>query len=151
MPLTVRLATEEDLDAIAEMAETNIIDTLPHLTYDRQRVVDTVTEYLTTAEPTIFVAEDSDGYVTGMLVSSIQQYRAAAGLFTTQEVLFVRPGSRGTRAAAALMKHLIAWSKSLGAIEIIGGVDNGFQPDRTARFLGHFGFKTVGYAMKRML
>jgi L-amino acid N-acyltransferase YncA len=151
MPITVRLATEDDLDAIAEMAERNVVDTLPHLTFDRQRVVDTVTEYLTTAEPTIFVAEDGAGHVTGMLVSSIQQYRAASGLFTTQEVLFVSPGARGTRAAAALMKHLIAWSKSLGAIEIIGGVDNGFQPDRTARFLGHFGFEMVGYAMKRRL
>ncbi len=151
MPITVRLATEDDLDAIAEMAERNVVDTLPHLTFDRQRVVDTVSEYLTTAEPTIFVAEDGAGHVTGMLVSSIQQYRAASGLFTTQEVLFVSPGARGTRAAAALMKHLIAWSKSLGAIEIIGGVDNGFQPDRTAKFLGHFGFETVGYAMKRRL
>ena len=87
----------------------------------------------------------------GLTLSSINDYRAASGLFTTQEVLFVRPEKRGSRAAVLLMKNLIAWSRKVGAKEIVGGNDNEFNSERTAAFLGHFGFKRVGYAMKMVL
>lgn len=102
------------------------------------------------AAPTIFVVE-KDRAVIGFLLADMYSYRASKGIFVTQEVLFVRPEHRGTRAAVALMKHLIAWSKMLGAKEIIGGNDNDFQSERTARFLEHFGFERVGFAMRRVM
>lgn len=146
----VRLALEEDFPAIVEMARLNIEETRSDLGFDEYLAWKTCYEYLDTAEPTIFVCEDK-GQVVGLTLSSINAYRASAGLFTTQEVLFVRPEKRGTRAAVLLMKNLIDWSKQLGAKEIIGGNDNEFNSDRTAAFLEHFGFRRVGYAMKRVL
>lgn len=146
----VRLALEEDFPAIVEMARLNIEETRPDLAFDEHLAWETCYSYLDSAEPTIFVCEDK-GQVIGLTLSSINAYRAAAGLFTTQEVLFVRPEKRGTRAAVLLMKNLIDWSKQLGAKEIIGGNDNEFNSDRTAAFLEHFGFRRVGYAMKRVL
>lgn len=146
----VRLALEEDFPAIVEMARLNIEETRPDLGFDEYLAWKTCYEYLDTAEPTIFVCEDK-GQVVGLTLSSINAYRASAGLFTTQEVLFVRPEKRGTRAAVLLMKNLIDWSKQLGAKEIIGGNDNEFNSDRTAAFLEHFSFRRVGYAMKRVL
>lgn len=145
----VRLALESDADAIVEMARTNMEQTRPTLTFDEGRCRATIASYLRHASPTIWVAEDKAGDTTGFLVADFYEYRAASGIFTTQEVLFVRPDKRGTRAATILMKELVAWSEMLGAKEILGGNDNEFNSERTARFLEHFGFKRVGFSMRR--
>jgi L-amino acid N-acyltransferase YncA len=96
----------------------------------------------------MFVAE-KDGIVIGLLVATLNEYRHAEGLYTTQEVIYVDEAHRGGRAATLLMKQLIAWSEEIGAIEITGGNDNGFQSERTAAFLEHFGFERVGFFMRR--
>ena len=71
--------------------------------------------------------------------------------FTVQRVMFVRRGHRGSRAAVLLMKTFIAWSRRLGAREIIGGNDNEFNSERTAKFLEHFGFERVGFSLRMLL
>jgi L-amino acid N-acyltransferase YncA len=148
--MRVRLALPGDEDVIVAMARTNMEQTRPTLTFDEARCRATVRRYLDHADPTIFVAE-KDGEVIGMLVANFYEYLAASGLFVTQEVLFVQPDKRGTRAAALLMKQLISWAEELGAVEIVGGNDNEFQSERTARFLEHFGFKRVGITMRRAM
>lgn len=148
--MLVRLALEADFDVIVEMARANIAETRPEMGFDAHTAYETCYSYLDKADPTIFVVEDQRE-VIGMLLAAIHGYRAATGLWTSQEVLFVRPDKRGTRAAVLLMKHLVAWSERLGAKEIIGGNDNSFQSERTAQFLEHFGFKRVGYAMRRQV
>lgn len=148
--MLVRLALESDTDAIIEMSRENCEISTPHLTFSEAKVRETVGYYLDTADPTIFVCEH-DREVVGMLVATINGYRQADGLFTTQEVLFTRRDKHGPRAAVLLMKHLVAWSQQLGAIEITGGNDNGFKSERTAAFLEHFGFERVGYSMRRKL
>ena len=147
--MRVRLALESDIDDLAEMTREAMAETRPWLAYDDDEARDTFHKYLDTAEPTIFVAEQND--LVGMSVVSIQQYRTASGLFVVQEVLFVRPGSRGTRAAALLMKQLVAWSASLGAKEIVSGNDSDIKSEQVARFLGRMGFANVGFAMRRVL
>lgn len=146
----VRLALEGDTEAIVEMARMNCELSTPHLEFSADKVRDTVRRYLDHAETTMFVVEDKREAVA-LLVATINEYRHAYGLYTTQEVLFVRPAKRGTRAAALLTKELIRWSNALGAIEITGGNDNKFNSERTARFLAHFGFEQVGFFMRRMV
>ena len=145
--MLVRLGLEQDADAVIELARQNLAETRPELGFEEGRAYQTYFEYIDTAEPTIFVVEDRRE-VIGFLLTSILAYRASAGHYTTQEVLFVRPDKRGTRAAVLLMKHLISWSRSIGAREIIGGNDNSFQSERTEGFLRHFGFERVGTAMR---
>lgn len=147
--MQVRLALEDEEDLIVAMARTNMA-TRPTLTFDEQRCRETFRSYIREASPTIWVAEDKNG-AAGMLVADFYLYRAASGLFTTQEVLFVKPERRGGRAAALLMKTLIDWSRELGANEIVGGNDNEFNSEQTAKFLGRFGFERVGYAMRKAL
>ena len=147
--MRVRLALESDIDELAALTREAMAETRPWLDYDDHAARETFYGYLDTAEPTIFVAED-DGALVGMSVASIQQYRTASGLFVVQEVLFVCPGSRGTRAAVLLMKQLVAWSASLGAKEIISGNDSGIKSEQVARFLGRMGFSRVGFAMRRV-
>lgn len=145
--MRVRLAVEADEAVLLEMIRANTA-TRPTLTFNEGRARRTFQTYLTQASPTIFVCEDR-GEVIGLMVCDFAEHRAADGHFVAQEVLYVRPDKRGTRAAALLMFELIAWAETIGANEIIGGNDNEFNSDRTARFLGRFGFKRVGHTMRR--
>ena len=147
--MQVRLALEDEEDLIVEMARINM-KTRPTLTFDEARCRQTFRDYIREASPTIWVAEDKNG-VAGMLVADFYLHRAASGIFTSQEVLFVKPERRGGRAAAMLMKTLIDWSREIGANEIVGGNDNEFNSEQTARFLGRFGFERVGHAMRKVL
>lgn len=146
----VRLALEEDFDAIVEMARMNIAETRPGMVFNEERCRRTLRSYIDRASPTFYVVEEHRK-VIAFLTCDFYEYRAADGLFTTQEVLFTLPERRGSRAAAILMKQLIAWSEQLGAREIVGGNDNEFNSERTARFLEHFGFERVGFSMRRTM
>lgn len=146
----VRLALESDTDAIMEMARENVESTRPTLTFNKAKCLGMIWSYLTEASPTIWVVEHKRE-VIALMLAEIYQYRAMDGLYTTQEVLYVKPENRGSRASALLMKNLIAWSERLGAKEIIGGNDNEFNSERTARFLEHFGFQRVGFTMRRTM
>lgn len=145
----VRLGLESDEDTIVELTRMNVEETVPDVGFNPDKVRQVYRKYIATANPTIFVVEDRRE-VIAFLLATMSEYRFTDGLYTTQEVLFVRPDKRGTRAAVILVKQLIAWSEALGAKEITGGNDNSFQSERTAKFLEHFGFKNVGFFMRRV-
>ncbi len=136
-----------DIPEIVELSRMNCEISTPHLTFSEEKVIETCQSALR-ASPTMFVVEENRK-VIALLVATINEYRHASGIFTTQEVLFVRPDRQGSRAAVLLMKELIRWSEMLGAIEITGGNDNDFKSERTAKFLAHFGFEKVGFFMRR--
>lgn len=144
----VRLAVENDADAVVDLARMNAAETRAGLTFNADKTYRSFFGYIDKASPTFFVVEEKRE-VFGFMVAEFYEYRAFDGLFVTQEVMFIRPDKRGTRASVLMMKHLIAWSKQLGAKEIIGGNDNGFNSERTAKFLEHFGFERVGFSMRR--
>lgn len=145
----VRLALPSDEDAVIDLARRQVAETLPHLDFDEAITRRTFRRYLDTADPTIFVAVDN-GQIIGHLMALMHTYAFTSGLFTVQEVLFVLPVKRGTRAAALLMREFTRWSDQLGARENIGGNSNKFHSEQTAKFLGRFGFEIVGYSMKRV-
>ena len=146
----VRLAMPEDEDAIVEMARENMTSTCPEMTFDEYKCRATIHRYLDTASPTFWVVEHKREAIA-FLEGDMYEYEAAEGFFTVQKVLYVAPAHRGTRAALLLMKNFVAWSQRLGAKAIIGGNDNSFKSERTAKFLEHFGFEKVGFAMRRVL
>lgn len=146
----VRLALESDADAIVEMGRVNCEQTCAPDTYSEARARQLIVQYLETGNPTFFVVEEQRRAI-GFLMARASLFDHRDGFFTTQSVLFVQPEKRGTRAAVLLMKHFVAWSQDIGAAAIIGGNDNGFQSDRTAKFLEHFGFERVGYNLCKRL
>ena len=148
--MKVRFAQERDLEDIIAMGRHNCEQTLPGTPYEPERVAKVFQNYLDTGNPTFFVCEKEDALV-GFLLVAFGDYDYRSGFFTIQKVLYVKPENRGSRASSLLMKHLVDWSRELGATEIIGGNDNDFQSDRTAKFLTRFGFKKVGYAMSKNL
>lgn len=144
----VRLALDEDVEAIVEMARMNVRETCAGEDFDADYVRATFQRYLDRANPTFFVVEHSR-QVIAFLQAYMFGYDYRAGLQTVQKVLYVKPENRGSRASSLLMKELIRWSREdLGADRIEGGNDNSFQSERTAKFLSHFGFEQVGYAMR---
>ena len=132
------------------MARANIEETRPEIGFDEGKCVNSFYQSLDTANPTVWVADGKTG-VVGFLLATISDYRASTGQFAIQEVLYVKPANRGSRAATLLMRELISWSEMLGVKEIVGGNDNAFNSERTAKFLGHYGFEKVGYAMRRVV
>lgn len=147
--MIVRLATPDEEDTLVELARLCVAEGVPHIAFIEQRVRETFQRYLKTARPTFFFAEQ-EGRVVGFMQAGICGYDFADGIFTTQDVLFVHPDKRGSRAAALLMENFVSWSDELGALENRGGNDNGLTSERTARFLGRFGFENVGYFVRRI-
>lgn len=146
----VRLALDTDEDAIVALGRMNAEETKQADVFSETRAREVIEEYLVTANPTIFVV-DHYRKLVGFLIAYTGRYEHRDGFFTSQRVLYVRPEFRGSRAAILLMKELVRWSAEIGAAEIVGGNDNGFQSERTAGFLAHFGFEKVGYAMTKRL
>lgn len=148
--MLVRLALETDEDAVIELGRMQQEETLPHLDFVEWIARDTFQNYLKTADPTFFVAEEN-GVVIGHLMALIQGYAFTDGIYVVQEVLYVKPDKRGTRAAAALVKAFVEWGERLKAREIIFGISNKFQPERTAKFFElTAGAEQVGIYLKRV-
>lgn len=147
--MRVRLALPADLDGYVALARIGHAESWPYLPFAEHKVRAIFDRYMTTAHPTIFVVEH-DGEIIAFLNCTISEFPSADGLYTTQEILFVRPDKRGTRAAALLLRQFIQWSDQLGALESTGGNDNALTSDRTRRFLKRFGFQEVGFFMRRV-
>lgn len=144
-----RLIMPEDKDAVLSLAQMQVEETLPHLDFRRDLAEETFWASVTKAHPTTFVA-DQDGEVIGYLMATLNEYAFSSGVFVSQEVLYVRPDKRGTRAAVHLIKEFVQWGEIVGAREWLFGISNGFQPDRTARLFERLtGAKRVGYHLRK--
>lgn len=144
-----RLAMPEDKDAVLSLAQMQVEETLPHLDFRRELAEETFDQSIAHAYPTIFVVEDNRE-VVGFLMGMLEGYAFTTGVFVLQEVIYVRPDKRGTRAAVHLIKEFARWGEIVGAREIIFGIANGFQPQRTAKLFEKLtGAKIVGYCLKK--
>lgn len=134
----------EDFDAVISLAKMQVEETLPHLEFDASKATQTFLEAVTTGDPLGLVAEDASGIV-GYLMARIYEYSFSSGVFVSQEVVYVRPDKRGTRASVRLLREYIRWgADDVDAREILFGVSNNFKPERTARLFEHLGATCVG-------
>lgn len=147
--MIVRLARPYEDDILVNLARMCATEGVPHIKFSEKRVREVFQSYLEKARPTFFFAEDN-GRIVGFLQAAICGYDFADGIYTAQDVLFVHPDKRGSRAASLLIAEFVSWSDRLGALENRGGNDNGLTSERTARFLNRFGFETVGYFVRRI-
>lgn len=147
--MRTRLFMPEDMDEVLRLAEMQVAENHPHLEFRRDMAQQELTRSLETAHPTIFVAEDA-GEVVGYIACSLNEYTFTSGVFVSQEVIYVRPDKRGTRAAVRLIKEFLRWGEVVGAREWTFGVSNGFHPERTAKLFEHFGAERVGVYLKKV-
>jgi len=145
----VRLAMPADEEAIVELVRQDIAETLPHLTFQEDVTRETFRQTLT-GDPTLFVVE-RNREIVGFLYALLNGYAFTDGLYVVQEVLYVRSDMRGSRAAALLVKAFVEWGERLDAKEIIFGIANKHQPERTARFFELVAdAEIVGFYLKRL-
>lgn len=150
--MTARLALPADIEQFVELAEIAHAESLPHVEYAEHKVRATFQRYLDSAHPTITVVDRKTGLagLAGFCLQTISEYPSGVGLYTTAEVLFVRPDCRGTRAAAHLLRWFNDWSDNvIGALESTAGNDNQLRSENTAKLLSRFGFEPVGIFMRR--
>lgn len=145
----VRLAMEYDIEPYVELARQGAEESSRHVGFNPEKVRDTFRQYLAEAHPTIWVVEDKREIIAFMN-ATISSYNFADGIFTTQEILFVRKDRRGGLAAARLLQNFCDWSDKLGALESTGGNDNALHSEQTKKLLSRFGFEEVGYFMRRV-
>lgn len=147
--MKVRLALPADENDFVELAHLAHEESLPHVPYSEAKVRETFGRYLTTANPTFTLVVGNDDRPVGFCSQTISDYPSGTGVYTTSEVLFVRPDRRGTRAAALLLRWFIAWSDHIGALESTAGNDNALHSERTKKLFSRFGFEAVGFFMRR--
>lgn len=147
--MLARLAMPEDKNEFLALAQMQVEETLPHLDFVRDLAEETFDQSVKHADPTIFVVEENRT-VVGYLLAFLEGYSFTTGVFVVQEVLYVRPDKRGTRAAVRLIKEFVRWGETVGAREWIFGISNKFQPDRTARLFEKLtGAERVGVYLKK--
>lgn len=149
-PMFVRLALASDTEALAELAALDAAETMPDVPFSLNRAQEVFDLYLATGNPVIYVVEHRRQLV-GFLVASLNNYHFSDRQFVSQVALYVHPRNRGSRASVLLMQQLIDWAELVGAQDIRGGNDNGFQSERTAKFIERFGFARVGYSLCKRL
>lgn len=146
--INVRLARSGDEEQLETLGRRHYSEQQPGSEFDSERANRTFVKYLNTANPTIFVAEDENG-VVGFLLATIHDYAAKSGHFTRQEVLYVIPEKRGSRAAAKLITNYYLWAEQIGASESFSGLAVDEHLERNIRFFERFGFELVGVTLRR--
>lgn len=143
--MPVRLLMPGDFNEMLSLTRMQVEETLPHLDFRPDLVEQTMVQSVTSGDPLALVYEGPGGDITGFLVARIYEYTFSSGHFVSQEVIYVRPDKRGTRAAVELLREYIRWGRETGAREILFGVSNGHNPERTARLFEKLGAECVGF------
>lgn len=146
--MQARLAVESDRAAVLVLGQMMSLEKAPHLTFDVGRAHASFDRHFFDPGLTLFVAE-TDGEIVGFLMALRTPYAAHTGFFVHQELFYVRPDKRGTRAAASLFRAFNAWADSLNPEEVFAGVATGHRPEVAARWMRRFGFEPVGPSMRR--
>lgn len=148
----VRLAIDTDLPELLAMARANCEETHAGEEYAEHRSRALFQAYMDgVGNPTFFVAEGRGRKLVGFVMARWLRFDYRDGFYAQQSVLYVSPENRGSRASVLLMKFFIAWSQRIGAAAILGGNDNRFKSERTAKFLEHFGFEQTGIFLRKRL
>jgi L-amino acid N-acyltransferase YncA len=147
--MLVRLAIEGDRPELLAMCSAAVRESVRGIEPELPVIDETISAYFASADPTFFVVEGPGRHLIGFMMATIGGYSFASGIYTTQQVMYVKPENRGSRAATLLIQNLIDWSRLVGAREITGGNNNGLYTAQTERLLTKHGFQPVGTFMRR--
>lgn len=148
--MLVRQALESDRQALLALGRQLTAEKTPHLVFDEARANRAVDNHLACRNIAFFVVEEGEE-VIGFLGALLNDYMAHAGFSVAQELFYVRPDKRGTRAAASLFAEFNRWADSLGPEEVFAGIATGHRPAVAARWMRRFGFEPVGPSMRRLV
>lgn len=139
--LKVRRAVEADRLPVFKMCVWMHRETdFKHFELNPHKLLDGVGNWIHGA--TLFLAEDGDQPV-GMLAACVKDSWFSDEPFASEELFYVIPEYRGTRAAFLLMRSYMSWAKDQGIKHIRAGVATGGAPG-AERLYEHFGMQRTG-------
>jgi GNAT superfamily N-acetyltransferase len=146
----VRFLAEADRAQLHELGRAMVAEVSPHLVFDAQRTDTAIDRALDGTGQCVIVLAGDAGEVFGFIAAQITDYSTCAGFFVAQTLFYIRPETRGTRAAAGLFAAFVLWAESLHPEEVFAGITAGSRSDAAARWIRRFGFEPVGqHTMRR--
>jgi len=143
-----RLAREDDRAALLEMGRAMVAELRPMLRFDERRARRHFDRHFADPSITFFVVEEG-GAVAGFLCAGRCDYAACSGFYVEQQLFYVRPEMRGSRAAATLFAGFARWAEDQRPEEIFAGIGWGRRSAAAARWLRNFGFEPAGQQIMR--
>jgi len=146
--INIRKAKESDMDAIIELGKSMYVESdYQGMAFNEDKCRAFLSVVITTG---LAIIAEKDGWIVGMLGAGIQPHIFTDTLMSWDDLVYVLPQYRGTRAAQRLITVYIAWAQELGVKRenIYIGINAGINIDRTARFYHKLGFKRSGINMK---
>ena len=139
--IRVRFATADDLLSLFKMAVHMHGETeFGNIELNPEKLLSGLAGWISNA--VILIAE-KDGEIVGMLCASMKTCWFSDKTFASEDLFYVAPEHRGSRAGYMLMKALLAWGEEQGAHHCAAGVATG-TGEGAERLYKHFGMKHVG-------
>lgn len=139
--MKVRLATPDDLLSVFKMiAKMHTETDFGNVPLNPEKVLQWLNGWI--HQGTMWVA-DADGEAVGVLCWSRKDAWFSDIMFASEDLFYVLPEFRGTRAGYLLMKQFVEHAKNIGAHHCRAGVATGTGAG-AERLYQHFGLKHVG-------
>lgn len=114
-----------------------------HFNFDPQAAWDGLGAWLCDNHTKVMFVAEKDGQVVGMLAACLIATWFGSDVAASEELFFVHPEHRGSRAALVLMKSFCEWAKDAGAKHLRAGVATG-TGKAAERLYQHVGMHYVG-------
>lgn len=142
--MKVRVAEHDDVDALVQFGEW-LSNESP--SYSRREYSSGAAachfHNMIESKGVIFVVELC-GQIVGGIAGSTSKNWFNDDLIAFEQVLYVEPEYRATRASILLIDAFIEWAKSMQATRIQVGTTTGIQTKGCLRLYEHFGFREYG-------
>lgn len=149
----VHALTQADVPATIELCRSMHAESAyAFVAFDNQKVAGTINRYL--SDNSLYfawLASRGDGKKVGILAGYLGAYMFSTAKLAIDQIFFVLPEYRGSRAALLLQREFRAWAIGQGACELSIGVSTGVDVERTGRFLKRLGMTEMGANFKERL
>jgi GNAT superfamily N-acetyltransferase len=140
----IRRAVEEDRLAIFKMSVSMHQETdFAQFKFDPQTAVNGIGQWIHGGNKQFMLVADLGGSVIGMLGVVMRNVWFGPDVMASEEIFYVKPEHRGSRAAFKLMQGFVNEARSLGAHHLRAGVATGHSP-AAEKLYRHFGLTYVG-------
>lgn len=150
--MTIREATQDDIEAIINMGEAMHAESPRFAPYpfSRGKAERLARSLICDADGILLVAERDDELI-GMMAGLVTEHFFSSAACATDFVLYVQPGLRGGSAAPRLIQTFEEAAKARGAADVAPGISTGVAPDQTRALYEKLGYTAVGYTMVKAI
>lgn len=141
----VRAATQDDMPCFIDMAK-QLNDEAPNY-LNRRFDENALSENLRSVMGgmgAIFVVENEKGEIVGGIVCLTTKDWFNNDVIAFEQVFYIKPAYRTSRASFLLLDAFISWSKHMGANRIQCGTTTGINTKGCLRLYERFGFRECG-------